>query len=135
MANEVPERIAHLVYLDAMVPDAGEAAVDVQPMTQNLIDLAAKSDNGWRIPPLPRWPVRSHRPADVAWLRATLSDQPVRCLRRPVRLDKLCRGLHSARTHRASAPRRKAVVGRPVRDTARRFPSTDTGTADRARLQ
>lgn len=26
-------------------------------------------------------------PADVAWLRAMLSDQPVRCLQQPVRLD------------------------------------------------
>ncbi|WP_250291545.1 alpha/beta fold hydrolase [Streptomyces atroolivaceus] len=56
VANEVPERIAHLVYLDAMVPEHGETAVDVQPMTQNLIDLAAKSDNGWRIPPMPEMP-------------------------------------------------------------------------------
>lgn len=92
VANDVPERIAHLVYLDAMVPEHGETAVDVQPVTQSLIDLAAASGTGWRIPPLPELPppfglFGVTDPADVARLRATLSDQPVRCLQQPVRLD------------------------------------------------
>lgn len=91
-ANQVPNRIAHLVYLDAMVPENGETAVDVHPMTQNLIDLAAKSGNGWRVPPLPQQPpplglFGVTDPADVAWLHTMLSDQPVRCLQQPVRLD------------------------------------------------
>jgi pimeloyl-ACP methyl ester carboxylesterase len=92
VANQVPDRIEHLVYLDAMVPEDGETAVDVQPMSQNLIDLAAKSGNGWRVPPLPEQPppfglFGVTDPADVAWLRTMLSDQPVRCLQQPVRLD------------------------------------------------
>ncbi|GAA1908245.1 alpha/beta hydrolase [Streptantibioticus ferralitis] len=91
-ANAVPDRIAHLVYLDAMVPEDGETAGDVQPVTQKLIDLAAKSDGGWRVPPLPEQPAPFGlfgvtEPADVAWLRSMLSDQPVRCLQQPVRLD------------------------------------------------
>jgi pimeloyl-ACP methyl ester carboxylesterase len=91
-ANRIPDRIGHLVHLDAMVPRDGETAVDVQPMTQNLIDLAAKSGNGWRIPPLPQQPAPLGLfgvtdPADVAWLRTMLSDQPVGCLVQPVRLD------------------------------------------------
>jgi pimeloyl-ACP methyl ester carboxylesterase len=91
-ANQIPDRIAHLVYLDAMVPEDGESAVDVQPITQVLIDRAAKSDIDWRVPPLPEMPPPSGLfgvtdPADVAWLRTMLSDQPVRCLQQPVRLD------------------------------------------------
>ncbi|MEU3414667.1 alpha/beta hydrolase family protein [Streptomyces sp. NPDC006658] len=91
-ANEVPERIAHLVYLDAMVPEHGESAVDVMPVTRQLIDLAAGSDGGWRVPPPPELPAPLGLfgvtdPADVAWLRTLLSDQPVRCLEQPVRLD------------------------------------------------
>ncbi|KOV56868.1 alpha/beta fold hydrolase [Streptomyces sp. MMG1121] len=91
-ANEVPDRIAHLVYLDAMVPEDGETAVDVQPVTQKLIDLATESDGGWRVPPLPEQPAPFGlfgvtEPADVAWLRSMLSDQPVRCLQQPVRLN------------------------------------------------
>jgi pimeloyl-ACP methyl ester carboxylesterase len=90
-ANQVPERIAHLVYLDAMVPEDGETATDVQPMTQDLIDRAARSGDGWRIPPLPEMPPHGlfgvTDPADVVWLREMLSDQPVRGLQQPVRLD------------------------------------------------
>lgn len=91
-ANQVPDRIAHLVYLDAMVPEDGESAVDVQPATRQLIDLAQASESGWRVPPLPEQPppfglFGVTDPADVAWLRGILSDQPVRCLQQPVRLD------------------------------------------------
>jgi pimeloyl-ACP methyl ester carboxylesterase len=92
VANEVPDRIAELVYLDAMVPEHGETGVDVMPITQMLIDLTLKSESGWRVPPLPEMPPPMGLfgvtdPADVAWLRGMLSDQPVRCLQQPVRLD------------------------------------------------
>ncbi|MFC9440941.1 alpha/beta fold hydrolase [Nocardia sp. NPDC057030] len=92
VANQVPDRIGHLVYLDAMVPEDGETAVDVQPISQTLIDLAASSGSGWRIPPLPEHPSALGLfgvtdPADIAWLRTMLSDQPVRCLQQPVRLN------------------------------------------------
>ncbi|MGW2262270.1 alpha/beta fold hydrolase [Streptomyces sp. NPDC001780] len=92
VANQLPDRIARLVYLDAMVPEDGESAADVQPATRALIDLAAKSDSGWRVPPLPEMEppfglFGVTDPADVAWLRTMLSDQPVRCLQQPVRLD------------------------------------------------
>jgi pimeloyl-ACP methyl ester carboxylesterase len=86
VANRLPDRIAHLVYLDAMVPEDGETAVDVMPVTKTLIDLA----DGWRIPPLPEGPFGLFGvtdPADVAWLRSMLSDQPVNCLVQPVHLD------------------------------------------------
>ncbi|MCP9950990.1 hypothetical protein [Actinomadura madurae] len=91
MANEIPYRIAHLVYLDAMVPEDGESAVDVRPVTQVLIDRALESGSGWRVPPLPELPppwglFGVTDTADVAGLKAMLSDQPVRCLQQPVRL-------------------------------------------------
>ncbi|MFI7000407.1 alpha/beta hydrolase [Nocardia sp. NPDC050175] len=92
VANQIPDRIGHLVYLDAMVPMDGETAVDVQPISQHLIDLAANSDTGWRVPPLPERPppfglFGVTDPADMAWLRTMLSDQPVRCLQQPAHLD------------------------------------------------
>ncbi|MFJ5308966.1 alpha/beta fold hydrolase [Streptomyces sp. NPDC088350] len=91
-ANRVPDRIAQLLYLDAMVPEDGESAADVLPVTQVLIDLAVRSGSGWRVPPLPELPPPGGLfgvtdPADIAWLRATLSDQSVLCLQQPVRLD------------------------------------------------
>jgi len=91
-ANQVPDRIAHLVYLDAMVPEDGESAIDVLPVTRTLIDQAARTGDGWRVPPLPELPAPLGLfgvtdPADVAWLREMVSDHPARCLRQPVRLD------------------------------------------------
>ena len=91
-ADRVPDRIAHLVYLDAMVPEDGESAIDIMPVTQVLIDMAVSSGTGWRIPPLPELPPPGGLfgvtdPADVAWLRSTLSDQSARCLQQSVRLD------------------------------------------------
>lgn len=91
-ANQIPERIAQLVYLDAMVPEDGENAVDVMPISQALIDLAVRSGSGWRVPPLPEGPpplglFGVTDPSDIAWLRTMLSDQPVRCLQQPVHLD------------------------------------------------
>jgi pimeloyl-ACP methyl ester carboxylesterase len=89
-ANRVPDRIGRLVYLDAMVPEDGETAVDVMPVSQVLIDLALASESGWRVPPMPETPAGLFGvtdPADVAWLRSMLSDQPVLCLQQPVHLD------------------------------------------------
>ena len=92
VANQVPDRIAQLVYLDAMVPEDGERATDVLPVTRTLIDLAVQSGSDWRIPPMPELPPPDGLfgvtdPADIAWLRTTLSDQSALCLQQPVRLD------------------------------------------------
>ncbi|MFD4668520.1 alpha/beta fold hydrolase [Lentzea sp. NPDC058450] len=89
VAQRVPKRIAHLVFLDAMVPEDGESAVDVLPVTKRLIDVAV---DGWRVPPMPEQPpplglFGVTDPEDVAWLRSMLSDHPARCLQEPVRLD------------------------------------------------
>ncbi|WP_413802283.1 alpha/beta hydrolase [Streptomyces iranensis] len=88
-ANRVPERIGQLVYLDAMVPEDGESAADILPISQGMIDQAMASEGGWRVPP-PEPPFGLFgvtEPADLEWLRSMLSDQPVGCLQQPVRLD------------------------------------------------
>ncbi|MFD8565818.1 alpha/beta fold hydrolase [Streptomyces sp. NPDC057694] len=119
VANEVPERIAHLVYLDAMVPEHGETGVDVQPMSRHLIDLAARSGDGWRIPPMPEMPpplglFGVTDAADVAWLRTMLSDHPVRCLQQPVRLDNpAAQAISRTHIHCVDA-QPEGIVRRPV---------------------
>lgn len=92
VAERVPDRIAELVFLDAMVPADGESAADVMPITRALIDAAAAGDRPWRIPPLPEMPPHGlfgvTDPADVSWVRTMLGDQPVGCLTEPVhRID------------------------------------------------
>ncbi|CAL9329933.1 hypothetical protein SUDANB15_00046 [Streptomyces sp. enrichment culture] len=115
VANRVPKRIAHLVFLDAMVPEDGETAVDVLPVTKQLIDLAV---DGWRVPPMRERPppfglFGVTGPDGLAWLRSMLSDQPVRCLREPVLLDDpAARTIPRTHIH--------CLEGRPPADITRR---------------
>lgn len=44
VADRVPERIAQLVYLDAMIPADGEAAVDIDAPTRERVERAAGTD-------------------------------------------------------------------------------------------
>lgn len=102
-ASRIPERIRRLVFLDAMVPLDGENAIDIMPVSQLLVDMARSSPSGWRIPvkgelPPPLGLFGVTDPADLAWLRAMLSDQPVRSLEDRVRLDATAMGL-IPRTH------------------------------------
>ncbi|MER8220767.1 alpha/beta hydrolase [Streptomyces sp. NPDC094143] len=118
VANDVSDRIAQLVYLDAMVPEDGETAVDVMPVTQHLIDLALRSESGWRVPPPPEMPppvglFGVTDPDDVAWLRTMLSDQPVNCLRQPVRLNEPA-ARRIPRTHIHCTVLPEGFVRRPV---------------------
>jgi pimeloyl-ACP methyl ester carboxylesterase len=55
VAERVPHRIARLVYLDAFVPQDGEAQLDLLPPPARaaLEQLFASSPDGWRVPPLP----------------------------------------------------------------------------------
>jgi pimeloyl-ACP methyl ester carboxylesterase len=87
VANMVPDRVAHLVYLDAMDPTDGQAAVDVVPAAQGLIDEAAVSAAPWRIPPLPPAFLGVTQPADLAWLDTILTDESVRAFQQPAKLD------------------------------------------------
>ncbi|MFG3025572.1 alpha/beta fold hydrolase [Streptomyces sp. NPDC048254] len=119
VANQVPDRVGHLVYLDAMVPEHGESAADAQPVSQVLIDRALASGSGWRVPPLPELPPPHGLfgvtdPADVAWLRTMLTDESVRCLQQPVRLDNPA--VHTIpRTHiHCVADVPEGIVRRPV---------------------
>ncbi|WP_214401636.1 alpha/beta fold hydrolase [Pseudonocardia lacus] len=118
VADTVPDRIARLVYLDAMVPEDGETAVDVMPVNQHAIDLARSSADGWRVPPMPELPAPHGLfgvtdPADVAWLRTILSDMPVLCLQQRVHLDHpAARKIPRTHIHNTVAP--EGLVRRPV---------------------
>jgi len=52
VADRSPERLARLVYLNALVPEDGQAAFDLLPsaMRQSFTDAAQASGEGWRIP-------------------------------------------------------------------------------------
>ena len=87
VANRLPDRVARLIYLDAMDPIDGQAGVDIVPAAQGLIDEAAASAVPWRIPPLPPQFFGVVEPADVAWLSTILTDEPARIFQQPAKLD------------------------------------------------
>src|SRR6202140_2855673 len=52
VVDEVPERIAHLVYLDTFVPRDGESMADVSPLVIWLLRKQAQAHgDGWRVNP------------------------------------------------------------------------------------
>jgi pimeloyl-ACP methyl ester carboxylesterase len=81
--DRVPERIGHLVYLDAFVPEDGESLVDLLPADRRQVmeELVNAEGQGWLLPrfaPLPPekivrdiWGVTSDD--DVSWMLARLS--------------------------------------------------------------
>lgn len=55
VADRMPERLAHLVYLNALVPEHGQAAFDLLPvaMRQHFEASARTVGDGWRVPAPP----------------------------------------------------------------------------------
>src|SRR5687768_16227851 len=83
VADRVPERLAHLVYLDAPVPHDGESPLDHLRSEVGAAYRATveRDGDGWQLPPpvapamADRWPYRLFRPQSFASLT-----QPLRLL-------------------------------------------------------
>jgi pimeloyl-ACP methyl ester carboxylesterase len=88
VADRVPERIRVRVYLDAFLPDDGEAAVDLMtaPIAQHYRDSVAEHGFGWLIPPRPLQAFGVTEEADLAWLTPRLTPHPWPTFTEPIRL-------------------------------------------------
>jgi pimeloyl-ACP methyl ester carboxylesterase len=87
-AERVPERIAHLVFVDAFMPENGQALVDLIPpdRRKGMEAFAAAEGKGWLLPrfaPIPWekivrgiWQITDD--ADVRWMLARLVPTPFR---------------------------------------------------------
>jgi pimeloyl-ACP methyl ester carboxylesterase len=54
VVDRAPERIAHVVFLDALIPEDGEAVSDLyDPAVAETIQAQVEAGDGWRLPPLP----------------------------------------------------------------------------------
>lgn len=89
VAQRVPERLAHLVYLDAFLPRDGQAMLDLIPSAAaaSVRERAATEGAGWRIPPQPAAWYGITDPADAGWVEAKLVAQPLGTFAQAVRLD------------------------------------------------
>jgi len=85
VADRVPERIRHLIYLDAFVPGRGQSLLDLRGPAPQL--AAAAPDEGWLVPPNPPPPDTSQ--ADLAWLAPRRRPQPVKTFSQSLQLRNL----------------------------------------------
>jgi pimeloyl-ACP methyl ester carboxylesterase len=85
VADRAPERVARIIYLDAFVPENGQALVDFLPQQarQRMLD-SVKSGDGWRVTPNPVPPDTSDD--DAAWVAKFRMPQSARCFQQPIRL-------------------------------------------------
>jgi pimeloyl-ACP methyl ester carboxylesterase len=60
VAERVPHRLAHLVYLDALVPQDGQSGLDLAgaAMSARIEKRVSARGDGWRIPPPPSSPAK-----------------------------------------------------------------------------
>ena len=86
VAERAAERLAHLVYLDAFVPQDGQSLLDTLPDGGATVrQQAATAGDGWQVPAgADTFGVTDA--ADVQWLTARLTPQPLKSFTEPLRL-------------------------------------------------
>jgi pimeloyl-ACP methyl ester carboxylesterase len=100
VAEHVPEQIAHLVYVDAFVPEHGESVLDILPEpTQQGFRRLAEESGGWRMRPtehlLELWGLEEG-PAR-AFVKDRLADFTMRCFAQPLQAP--TRAAHALRRY------------------------------------
>jgi pimeloyl-ACP methyl ester carboxylesterase len=88
VADRARDRVVQLIYLDAFVPDDGQALIDFLPQRQRqrqrLLDSVNAGD-GWRVAPNPIPADTSEQ--DSAWIAKLRMPQSVRCFQQPIHLQ------------------------------------------------
>lgn len=87
-ADRVPDRVAHLVYLDAMLPQNGRSILSlVAPaLAAERRRQAQATSGGLTFPPPPAGAFGVEGPGDVEWLERNLCPHPLRSYEDPLRL-------------------------------------------------
>lgn len=95
VAERIPERLSQLVYVDAFVPQDGQAMLDLIPADRRLEndERVRIEGEGWRLESISRRPVEEHYrdvyhvtdPDDLRWLLRYHTPQPYRTMTEPVR--------------------------------------------------
>jgi pimeloyl-ACP methyl ester carboxylesterase len=85
VADRARDKIAQLIYLDAFVPGDGQSLFDLNEAGRGPMHDAAKSGDGWRVPPNPT--PSDTPPADLAWLSARRVPMPIKCFETKLKLQ------------------------------------------------
>jgi len=87
VADKTAAPLRALVYLDAFLPDDGQAVADLAgPEFKMLEEMIRLQGEGWRIPALPPEAFGVTAPDDVAWLNRHLGPHPAASFTQPIRL-------------------------------------------------
>ncbi len=110
VADRVPERLAHLVYLDAHLPDNDQAASGAFGGSANevLQSLSKAEGESWLLPPLPLHVMGVTRSEDVAWAQPRRVPHPLRTLNEPLHL---ARGVSSVPATYVRCAQRDGLIG------------------------
>lgn len=89
VADRIPERLAKRVYLDAVVGDDGDAAIDLLPETvaRHYRESVAGPGFGWLIPVRSLTVLGVTEQADLDWLTPRLTPHPWLTYTEPLRLN------------------------------------------------
>jgi pimeloyl-ACP methyl ester carboxylesterase len=95
--EHVADRVEHLVYLDAFVPDDGQSVFSMAGAPTRPAQL----EDDWLVPPTPR---DFDDPDEAAFVNARRTPHPIRCFTEPVRLLQPLESFPFSRTYiRATA--------------------------------
>ncbi len=87
VAEIIPERISHLVYLDAFVPLDGQTVFDILPGTKaRAAEITWAGQKIKVITPPPPQVFGVDDPADVAWVSSRLTPMPYKCYEEPIKI-------------------------------------------------
>jgi pimeloyl-ACP methyl ester carboxylesterase len=85
VVDQVPERIAHLVYLDTFVPRDGESMAGISPIVTWLLRKQVQAHgDGWRVDSRGTYGVTAE--PDLSWVRSKVTPQPLKTLEQPLHL-------------------------------------------------
>lgn len=88
VADRVPQRLAHLVYLDAFIPQDGQSALDLfdQEDRAAIEERVQRGGEGWLLPPREKAHYGITTQEDTRWAWEKFGLQPFKTWQQPVRL-------------------------------------------------
>ena len=85
VADRARDKVKQLIYIDAFVPQDGQSLLDLNEPARSRMQEAAKSGDGWRVPPNPTPSDTS--PDDVAWLNERRVNMPIQCFEQKLKMS------------------------------------------------
>jgi pimeloyl-ACP methyl ester carboxylesterase len=88
VADQIPDRIRALVFLDAFVLENGESLMDIVPpeIAQAIREQARATGEGWKVNPMPAHLLGVRDPHNIAWVDAQCTPQALATFEERIKL-------------------------------------------------